>query len=142
MFVATLGVLLLASSCAQPAEAPSPQEEGVLRVEVSRNGFNNTTGGFRLEVEEGQEVKITFVYKDGDLGQNNPHIIAIPDYGIDTGVLDQTNPEVTLNFTASKAGESTFGCTRIECIGHTNLAKGIIIVEEEGHGHAEEERHG
>ena len=129
LFVVTMTVLLLTSSCAQPGEAPPPQGGETIRVEVSRKGFNNTPGEFRLEVEEGQEVKIIFVYGDGDLGQNNPHIIAIPDYGLNTGVLDQDNPEATVSFTAASTGEVAFMCAQVTCVGHTNMQGGIIVIQ-------------
>ncbi len=82
-----VSILVMVSACGQPqpAETPPPQEKGSFRVEVSRNGFNNTAGEFRLEVEQGQEVEITFVYGDSDFPENNPHIIAIPDYSLQTG---------------------------------------------------------
>jgi hypothetical protein len=128
LFVATLGVLLLASSCAQPAAAPPPQEEGTIRVEVSRFGFNKTPGEFTLEAEAGQEVEIIFVYGDGDFSENNPHIITIPDYGIENVFLDKDNPEVTVSFPA-RAGEVAFMCTLETCVGHTNLQRGILVIE-------------
>ncbi len=114
-----LGILVVGSSCVQPQ--PTPPPPGALLIEVSRYGFNNTQGEFRLEVEEGQEVEITFVYGDGDLAQNNPHIIAIPDYGIETGPLDRDNPEVTVSFIAEETGEVVFMCIQTTCVGHHNL---------------------
>jgi len=82
------------------------------RVKVSRSGFNNTQGEFRLEVEEGQEIEITFIYGDSDFYQNNPHVIVIPAFGITTGILDQENLEATVRFTASNTGEVRFMCTQ------------------------------
>ncbi len=118
-----VSILVLVSACGQPqpAEMPPPQEKGSLRVEVSRYGFNKTPGEFRLEVEEGQEVEITFVYGDDGLSQNNPHVLASPDYGITTGILGRDNPEVTLRFTAKETGEVAFMCILYECVGHHNL---------------------
>ncbi len=140
-FLLVLGLvgILVVAACGQPqpAETPPPPEEGKFRVEVSRNGFNNTAGEFRLEVEAGQEVEITFVYGDGDFPQNNLHIIAIPDYDIANIILDEKNPEVTVSFTA-KAGEVAFICTNVTCVGHTNLQGGIVVVEEAGHEYEEE----
>ncbi len=134
LLMSVLAGILVLSSCGQPqpSGAPSPQEnheKASFRVEASRFGFNKTSGEFRLEVEEGQEVEITFVYGDGDFPQNNPHIIAIPEYGIDTGVLDENNPEVTVSFTASETGEVSFMCTQTTCVGHTNLLGGILVIE-------------
>ncbi len=127
-----VGLLVVASACAQqPPETPSHQETGALRVEVSRHGFNKSPGEFRLEVEEGQEVEITFVYGDGDFSQNNPHTIIIPDYGITTGILDENNREETVRFIAKGHGEVTFMCAITDCVGHTNLLGGIVDVHGE-----------
>ncbi len=129
LFLVLSGILVAAVSCAQPQQAEEPPPQGGIRIEVSRNGFDQTPGEFRLEVEQGQEVEITFVYGDKDFSQNNPHIIAIPDLGIETGVLDQENTEKTLRFTASNTGEVRFMCTDITCAGHPNLQGGIIVIQ-------------
>ncbi len=100
---------------------------GPFRIEVSRHGFNNTTGEFRIEVEEGQEVEITFVYGDGDLTRNNPHIIFISDYNIQTDIQDRENLEVTVRFTAGSPGEINFTCI-LYCKGHENLQGGRIVI--------------
>jgi hypothetical protein len=126
-----VGILVVVSSCgqSQPPEVSPPPEEGTFRVEASRKGFNNTPGEFRLEVKQGQEVEITFVYGDDDFPQNNPHIIAIPDLGITPFTLDRDNPEEMVRFTAKEAGEVAFMCTNITCVGHTNLLRGIIVIK-------------
>ncbi len=108
------------------------EEVGGFRVEVSVNGFNNIPGEFRLEVEEGQEVEITFVYGDYALPFNNPHLIEIHDLGIPPFTLDRENPEVTVSFTAPKVGEVTlfpFMCEKTDCAGHNNLQGGIIVIQ-------------
>ena len=122
MFVATVGVVvsLILASCAAPA-ADSTSNILVSRVEVNRYGFNNTPGEFQLNVEAGQKVEVTFVYGDNDLPENNTHIIASADYGINTGPLDRNNPEVTLSFVAKETGEVVFSCIAPGCIGHHNL---------------------
>ncbi len=131
-----VGLLLVVTSCgqSQPAETPPSHEheKATFQVEVSRNGFNNMPGEFQLEVEAGQEVEITFVYGDGDFPQDNPHVIAIPGYGIEDVVLDKDNPEKTVSFTAG-AGEVVFKCTTITCVGHTNLQRGLIVPQEHSH---------
>ena len=130
LMLVLVSILVVASSCGQPqpvetsppqAETPPPQEHASFQIEVNRWGFNKTPGDFLLEVEEGQEVEITFVYGDDGLDHNNPHVIASPDYGITTGILDEDNPEVTLRFTARETGEVAFMCISYECIGHHNL---------------------
>lgn len=129
LFIPILSALLLFSSCAQPAETPPPQEQEGIRVEVSRNGFNGTGGEFRIEVEEGEEIEITFVYGDKDFSQNNPHIIAFPTLGITTNALDENNPEETVRFTATETGEIVFMCTKVDCVGHPNLIQGRIVIK-------------
>lgn len=127
-----VGLLVVTSACSQslppPAPTPPPQDE-VYRVEVSRQGFKNIAEESRLEVAAGQEVEIIFVYGDNDFSQNNPHIIAIPAYDITTDTLDRENPEVTVRFTAGQTGEVNFMCIKVDCVGHANLLRGIIVVK-------------
>ena len=134
--------ILVISSCAQPQPAEvSPLEVAPLRVEVSRYGFDNAPGAFRLEVEEGQEIEVTFVYGYGDLSGSNPHIISALGYDIDTGLLSQENPEVTLSFIAEETGEIVFECIRTQCTGHHNLHGDVEEEHEEEGAHEEEEPH-
>ena len=135
LLLVLLGMLVVAVSCAQPQQTESQdhQEEGAFRVEISRNGFNDEAQDFHIEVEEDQEVEITFVYGDSDFSQNNPHKIIIPEYGIETEIIDENNPEVTVHFTATGHGEIAFMCATTECIGHSNLLGGRIVIDESGH---------
>jgi plastocyanin domain-containing protein len=96
---------------------------------VSNDGFNDTQGEFRLEVQKGQEVEIIFIYGDDDLSVNNLHIISIPTFGITTDILDQENAEVTASFTASDTGEVHFMCIQRMCNGHSNLQGGIVLIQ-------------
>lgn len=127
--IAVTFILAILAIVAFPGGDASAQaaDKGPIRIDVSRNGFNNTRGEFRLEVEEGQEVVITFIYGDGDLSQDNPHIIFISSYNIQTDTLDQANPEVTVRFTAGRPAEVSFMCT-LYCIGHENLQGGRITI--------------
>ncbi len=135
LLVLLIGILVVVSACGQTqsSEAPPEQEEGIFRIEVSRNGFNGEAQGFQIEVEEDQEVEITFVYGDGDFSQNNPHKIIIPEYGIETEIIDENNPEATVRFTATGHGEVTFMCSNVQCVGHTNLLGGKIVIDDSGH---------
>ena len=144
--LATMGIGVLATAIACQStpdvessshEDESPAHEEEIRVSVSRNGFDGSRQ-FRIEVEEGEDVEITFVYGDGDFSQNNPHVIGIPALGLTTGVIDRQNLEETLHFTPAETGEIMFMCTRVECVGHANLLVGTIDVEEEGQGHQED----
>jgi len=101
--------------------------ESSFRIEVSQHGFNSALGETQLEVEEGQEVEITFVYGDDDLSFNNPHIIFITGYNIKADTLDRENPEVTVSFIAGQPGEIKFMCV-LSCEGHDNIQKGRITV--------------
>lgn len=122
LLVATVGVVvsLILTSCAAPA-ADSSSNILVSRVEVSRWGFNNSPGDFHLDVEKGQEIEITFVWGDNGLPENNIHIVANPEYGLNTGTLDRNNPEVTLSLVAEETGQVVFSCVAPGCIGHHNL---------------------
>ena len=131
---------LILVGCAAPTTEATNSTNNILvsRVEVSRYGFNNSSGDFHLEVEEGQKVEVTFVYKDDDLAENNTHIIASADYGINTGPLDRNNPEVTLSFIAKESGEVIFGCIAPGCTGHHNLHGEDTHDDDD---HAEENEH-
>lgn len=122
-----IGILVTAAACQSTPDVESSADEEGIRVSVSRNGFDGSRQ-FRIEVAEGEEVEITFVYGDGDFSQNNPHVIEIPDLGLTTGVIDRENPEKTLRFTAAETGEIRFLCTKVDCVGHTNLEAGTIDV--------------
>ncbi len=136
--LALAGTLLVVSSCgeSQPAaesqadaesQEPHAEEIAKFRVEVSRDGFDSTEGPFELDVEQGQEVEITFVYGDGDFVQNNPHVIVIPEYGIETAIIDENNPEETVRFTVTGTGSISFKCANMVCIGHPKLQGGRIV---------------
>ncbi len=139
-----IGILATAVACqSTPDVQSSPDEEETaaheegIRITVSRNGFDGSRQ-FRIEVEEGEEVEITFVYGDGNFSQNNPHVIEIPALGLTTGVIDRQNLEETVRFTAAETGEIMFMCTQVDCVGHANLVTGTIDVEQEGHQDDEE----
>ncbi len=130
--LALAGTLLLVSACGQSQPDAEPQETHAeevarFRVEVSRDGFEDTAGLFELEVEQGQEVEITFVYGDGDFIQNNPHVIVIPEYGIETAPIDENNPEETVRFTVTGTGPISFKCATLTCVGHPKLQGGQVV---------------
>ncbi len=124
---ATALLLLLSATAVLPSGASAQEEKGPVRIEVNREGFSKTPGEFELEIEEGREVELTFVYGDNDLPYNNPHVIFINGYNIKTDTLDQENPEVTVRFLADKEGEFNFMCI-LACVGHAELQKGKLIV--------------
>jgi hypothetical protein len=134
-------ILLLISGIATSLGSSSlaQADNETIRIEVSHNGFNQTSGEFQIEVEAGQEVAITFVYGDEDLLDNNPHRIFIPDFKIATDILDRDNPEITVRFTPNSSGEVGFMCF-LACNGHDNLQKGRIVIHAGTEPTAEEKR--
>lgn len=115
---------------------PALASGGELReftVVVSRFGFNGSSGPLTLEVLQGDTVRITFVYGDGDLPGDNPHVIMIEGYNVQTGLLSKTNPRQVVEFTAGQAGSFAFRCV-IPCIGMENLQLGEVKVHASGAG--------
>jgi len=92
-------------------------------VVVSRNGFQPPV----IEVAEGEQVAITFVYGDQDLDYPNPHMIKLKDYGLQTAELSPDHPRQTLTFTVNKTGSFSMTCVA-KCNGHQQLQDGIIKV--------------
>jgi len=124
------GVVLAENTSTTDMTSSAQQGNNHFKIEVTKNGFKNTSettsGELRLEVKEGQEVEITFVYAD-DTSSDNPHIIYIGGYKIQTETLSKNNPEVTVKFTANKTGEFPISCIK-ECAGHQNLQSGKLVV--------------
>ncbi len=120
---------VLAALAAPGNNALAQTDNGTIRIEVSRHGCNQTPGEFRLEVEAGREVVISFVYGDDDLPGNNPPQIFITGYNIPSDVLDQENPEIIMRFTPDSSGEVSFMCI-LYCTGHENLQKGRITIHQ------------
>jgi len=127
------GVVLAEDSSAQNTASSTKQDSVSFSVEVSKDGFNNSPEELRLEVVQGQEVKITFVYAEPDGSEDNPHIIYIGGYKVQTDTLNQENSEVTVKFTANKTGEFPITCI-FECVGHHRLQNGKLVVLPEAEG--------
>lgn len=129
-FLVFPGVVLAEDTSTQDTTSSTQQNNNHFRIEVSKNNFKNTSentsGELRIEVQEGQEVVITFVYAD-DPSIDNQHIIYIGGYKIQTKILSKDNLEDTIKFTANKTGEFPITCID-ECTGHQNLQGGILAV--------------
>ena len=125
-FLVFPGMALAEDMSTKDTTSSTQQGNNKFRVEVSKKGFNNTSEELRLEVVEGQEVEITFVYAD-DASRDNQHIMYIGGYKIQTDILGKDNPEVTVKFTANKTGEFPITCI-MECAGHQNLQNGKLVV--------------
>lgn len=98
-------------------------------VIVSRNGFNGTAK-FSVTVQQGDLVKITFVYGDNDLAYDNPHEMTFEHYGIHTAKVGKSNPTATVEFVADTAGSFSFYCD-IPCVGMENLLGHLIVASTE-----------
>lgn len=112
---------------ASAGHAPSQQGPKALTVMVSRHGFNGSPDGLRLQVQEGEEVEITFVYADMDMHRSNAHRIKSTELGIDTGEIDKDNPQATVKFVARRTGTFVLVCV-LNCDGHKNLENGRLEV--------------
>lgn len=121
------GVAMADDTSTQDMTSSTQQDNNNFRIEVSENGLNNIEGKLRVVVEQGQEVEITFVYADVT-SYDNQHILYIGGYKIKTDILSRDNPEVTVKFTANKAGEFSITCI-LECTGHQNIQSGILVVQ-------------
>lgn len=111
-----------------PARALTPYSEElqIFTVIVSRYGFNGTASGFSITVQQGDVVKITFVYGDSDLTVDNPHAIMFDGYRIQTVNIGKSNPTVTVEFVADASGTFNFYCY-VPCLGMENLLGHLIV---------------
>ncbi len=114
-----------------PSHASTSTQLRTFTVIVSRNGFNGTAGSFTLNVQQGDSVKITFVYGDDDLAVDNPHAIAFEGYRIQTASIGKSNPTVTIEFVADVSGTFNFYCY-IPCLGMENLLGHLVVAPTEG----------
>ena len=114
-----------APTAAAPAAARAQASSGVFRasIVVSERGFEPPV----LDVPEGQPVELTFVYGDGHLPDDNPHILRIEGLNIESGEISRSTPQTTVTFTASQSGEIKYVCS-IRCVGHGRLRDGKLNV--------------
>lgn len=126
------GIIMAENMTAQSTASDTQQNNNTFRIEVSQDGFNKSSEELRIEVVEGQEVEITFVYAD-NTSYDNTHIIYISGYKIQTEEINKSNPESTLKFTANQTGEFVITCI-VECTGHSNLQSGKLVVTPAGSG--------
>lgn len=119
-------IALSISATPARAVALSSDEPRIFTVIVSRYGFNGTAGSFSITVQQGDMVKITFVYGDNDLAVDNPHAIMFDGYRIQTVNIGKSNPSVTVDFVADVSGTFNFYCY-IPCLGMENLLGHLIV---------------
>lgn len=125
--LAVVGIFLSKSggqSMSTPTPVPSQEStpiSGAITKEVTIESNEFSFSPSQITVEQGQNLKITFVNKG-----NFSHNFAIPDYGIKTNTIAGTETD-TIEFVADKAGTFRIICT---VTGHENLGMtGTLIVE-------------
>ncbi len=140
----TFFVLLQPASAIQVAPYESTTQPGILAVQklnstdngtetriftviVGSSGFNGSAYPINIQVSQGDKVTIRFVYGDGSLSFDNPHIILIDGYNIETGKIDRETPVQELTFTAGQVGNFHFHCA-LPCVGMENLQQGTLVV--------------
>lgn len=102
-------------------------EVKVFTIVVGRTGFNGSSGALNIQVNQGDRVRIIFVYGDGDLRQDNPHVVIIEGYNIQSDEIRKKDPTSIVEFTAGQVGEFRFYCS-VPCLGMDNLQKGMLEV--------------
>ncbi len=133
--VAGLATFLLALG-AWPAggrhvHAQTP-EVAKIRVEITDGGFNGNPGEFVIQVQQGQQVELTFVWAQQAHPQDT-HIIELRGYGLETKELSYYEREDTIKFVADKPGTFDFLCV-VECDIHKSLQRGQLKVSRGGAG--------
>ncbi|HET7768022.1 MAG TPA: hypothetical protein VFN74_04550, partial [Chloroflexota bacterium] len=115
----------VASSAAPPTVSRAQATGGPFRasIVVSERGFDPPV----LDVPEGQQIELTFVYGDGHLPDDNPHVMRIEGLNIESGEIGRSTPQTTVTFTASQSGEIKYVCA-IRCVGHGRLRDGKLNV--------------
>lgn len=99
----------------------------VFTVIVSHLGFNGSSGPLAIQATQGDNITINFVYGEGNLSFDNPHIIKIEGYNIQTRVLDKSAPMQRLSLIVGQAGRFVFHCV-LPCFGMENLQNGVVEV--------------
>jgi len=129
LILLAVALQLTSSASAQNSVTPAAVNSSVKHfvVVVTWRGFNGTDGPLNLNLTQGDFVHITFLYGDGELAYDNPHVIFLRGYDLRTDVISKLNPVSTLEFVASKSGIFAFYCV-IPCQGMTNLEAGTVNV--------------
>ena len=99
----------------------------IFTVLVSSHGFNGSANTLNLDVSQGDQVDITFVYSDPTV--NTAHQIALEGYNIRTSVIDQANPITKIQFVAGQIGSFQIHCI-IPCVGMENLQNAWLLVKQ------------
>ena len=98
----------------------------IFTVMVSSQGFNGSSNTLNLEVSQGDQVEITFIY---DSTVNTAHQIQIEGYNIKTSIIDKKNTASKIQFVAGQVGTFLIHCI-IPCVGMENLQNAWLIVQQ------------
>ena len=99
----------------------------VFTMLVSSRGFNGSSNTLNLNVPQGDQVDITFVYSDPTI--NTAHQLAVEGYNIRTSIIDQANPISKIQFVAGQIGSFQIHCI-IPCVGMENLQNAWLLVKQ------------
>ncbi len=121
--IAQSGVLAIQ----KPNSTDNGTETSLFTVIVGSSGFNGSADPISLQVSQGDRVTIKFVYGDENLSFDNPHIVLMDGYNIQTGKIDRETPVQELTFTAGQVGSFHFHCA-LPCVGMENLQQGTLVV--------------
>lgn len=97
----------------------------IFTVMVSSQGFNGSSNTLNLDVSQGDQVEITFVY---DSPVNTAHQMRVEGYNIQTAIIDKANPTSKIQFIAGQAGSFLIHCI-IPCVGMENLQNAWLVVK-------------
>jgi hypothetical protein len=103
---------------------PSVKEFTII---VSSMGFNGSAE-LRIEVNQGDTVRITFLYGDHGMKMGNPHIIEIEKFGVKVELSGEEEKKV-VELTINQPGAFSIRCI-LRCRGHENLQNGVLVVRE------------
>jgi hypothetical protein len=131
--IAVSGVIFALGPWSGVLATAAPSSGGVVEVtvEVSYRGWNGTPD-FVIEVEQGQEVHITFVWADTAV-PDNVHRMHIEGYDLQSGLIDEDNPVTTLSLIADQPGTFELTCDW-RCEGHRRALQDALLIVQPGAG--------
>lgn len=127
-----VGIAFLLGLLCVVLPSPSMAAENPTRitVQITDSGFNGKPDNLVIEVEQGAQVELTFVWAHQAYVQDE-HIMVLEGYKLETDKLTSQHREATLKFIADKPGTFGFQCD-IECDAHDYLQRGTLRVKAGG----------
>jgi len=110
-----------------PSQTTGDSGAKIFTVLVSSQGFNGSSNTLNIEVSQGDQVAITFVYNDPTV--DTAHLIAVETYNIQTAIIDKAHPTSKIQFVAGQAGSFLIHCI-IPCVGMENLQNAWLLVKQ------------